>query len=135
MHLVLNCGNERECAAVRRHGDLTSALGNGAGAVLIILDHAEQRHGDPHRRKYRRDGADMAASAVKQYQVGQTAERLVRRLVVFIMCEPAPDHLRHAGVIVRPGNRLDRKFPVTAPQRASVFKDNHSADDRVRSDV
>ena len=79
MHLVLNGGDEGKGAAGHVDGDLAAvAVNDGAGAVVIVLDHAVQRH--IHKQSvlqrlfYR---ADLSLAAVQQDQV-----RLFGKVVV-----------------------------------------------------
>ena len=82
-------------------GDLPAlVVHNGAGAVVVILDHAEARHmlqrcaaqGLP-------DPADLSSAAVDEQQVGQRRKLILRavRLLAAAICRP-PESDRDSSI-------------------------------------
>ena len=130
MHLVLNVGYKGERRAVGSQGDLARIADDGAGAMVVILDHAEHGDAQSRRRYHRQHGADLSLAAVEQDEIGQSAEAgsyaLLLRLFVFI--QAAGEHLRHGAVVVLSGERLDLELAVGAFQRPGVLEHDHARD-------
>ena len=75
--LLLDGGYQGEGGALGVDGDLPAVQGNGPGAVMAVLDHAEDRNGIAVAVHHRLDRRDMPLAAVQQNQVRQGAEAVV----------------------------------------------------------
>ena len=78
--LVLNVRDKRKDIAVAVDGDLAAlVVHNGAGAVVVILDHAEGRHMLQRcAAQSLPDRADLSPAAVDEQQVGQRRKLVLR---------------------------------------------------------
>ena len=112
------CGRNAELTAVRRD--------KGAGTVMVVLDHAEARHGQPERIEHLLAHMNVAQTAVYHERIRQRRELFV---AVHIALHAAREHLAHGGVVVLPAGRArDLELAVVALFRLSLVKDDHRAD-------
>ena len=127
MHLVLHAGNKGEHAPVHADGDLASIRRhNGAGAVVVVLHHAVQRHPrKPGAIQRGLHGAHLPLAAVQQDHAGQ--HRKLPGAPFFVFRGPARERLGHAGIVVGAEDRLHFEPPVAALFRAAVLKHHHAA--------
>ena len=138
MGLVLNVRDKRKDIAVAVDGDLAAlVVHNGAGAVVVILDHAEGRHmlqrcaaqGLPDR-------ADLSPAAVDEQQVGQRRKlvlRAVRLLAAaghLVLRRAAGERLCQRGVVIGARDGFHLKAAVARAVGLAVLKDDHAADAR-----
>ena len=69
VYLLLDSRRQRKGPAVGMDGNFLPLAGDGAGAVLVVLHHAEQRDRKPHGFQYRPDCRHMAFAAVEQNEI------------------------------------------------------------------
>ena len=126
VHLLLNPPDEGEEGRAVLDADLLPLRRHQrAGAVAVVLDHAEDRHLQPQRGERRLRGTGMALAAVDQQEVGQLAELLVP---VEIAPEAPRQHLLHGAVVVGVVERLDLEAPVVALEGPPVAEHDHRGD-------
>ena len=137
MGLVLDGRDEGERSPVHVDGDLPAlAVHDGAGAVMVVLHHAVQRHiRQPGARQRRFGRTDLPPAAVHQQQVRLLAEVVVARLPVlgqqrifFVLCRPPGDRLRQRGVVIGARHGLHFELPVACLVGLSVPEGDHAAD-------
>ena len=100
VHFVLYSGKKHECRLVFIYGYFSAARCNGTGAVLVILDHAEQRDVYAKLPEYRLNSIDLTFAAVEEDKVGETSEAFVRFVFILVMGEASAEDLVHAGKVV-----------------------------------
>ena len=92
VHLLLNLVHEHENILPLGQPDVVLAVGERAGFMMLVLDHAEHRQRDALLLQQRADHADVRAAAVEQDQVGRAPVGQVR--------DAALHRLAHGGVVV-----------------------------------
>ena len=104
-----------QLAAVGRH--------QGAGAVTVILDHAENGNvGQAQPAQGFARCAGMHFAAVNQQQIGALFEFLI---AVQIAAEAPRQHLAHGRIVIRCGQCFDLEAAIVALERLAVCKDHH----------
>ena len=96
----------------------------GAGAVPVVLHHAQHRHVQSQPGHHLLGDAGVVFAAVDQQQVWQGRKFFVP---VQIPAEAAGQHLPHGAVVVPLPARLHPETAVGRLQRPAVLKDHHAA--------
>ena len=137
MGLVLNGSDEGKGAAVHVDGNFPPvAVHDGAGAVVVILYHAVQRH-ICQRRTGKRFlcGAHLSPAAVHQQKIRLLPEPVAAGLAVFslcsvffVLCRPAGNSLCQRSVVVRARHSFHFELAVARLEGLAVLEGDHAAD-------
>ena len=74
VHLLLDGGDQSESRPLGIDGDFPAVHRDGAGAVVIVLHHAEHRDAQPVAVHHRLDRCHVSLAAVQQDEIRQPAE-------------------------------------------------------------
>ena len=137
MGLVLNGSDEGKGAPVHVDGNFPPvAVHDGAGAVVVILYHAVQRHICQCRTgQCFLCGAHLSPAAVHQQKIRLLSEPVAAWLAVFglrgvffVLCRPAGDGLCQRGVVVRARHGFHFELAVARLEGLAVLEGDHAAD-------
>ena len=137
MGLVLNGSDKGKGAPVHIDGNFPPvAVHDGAGAVVVILYHAVQRH-ICQRRTGKRFlcGAHLSPAAVHQQKIRLLPEPVAAGLAVFslcsvffVLCRPAGNGLRQRSIVVRARHGFHLELAVARLEGLAVLEGDHAAD-------
>ena len=123
VRLLLNAADQRKDRRDALNADLAAVRRDeGARAVAVVLDHAEDRQLELHGRERLAHRLGMDGAAVDQQRVRALVEALV---AVEIVAEAAADDLPHGRVIVLLVHIFELKALVIAFFRFPVDKNHH----------
>ena len=135
--LVLNGSNEGKGTAVHVDGNFPPvAVHDGAGAVVVILYHAVQRHICQRcTGKRLLCGAHLSPAAVHQQKVRLLPEPVAAGLtafslcsVFFVLCRPAGNGLCQRGIVVRARHGFHFELAVARLEGLAILEGDHAAD-------
>ena len=127
VRLLLNASHERKRRGICLNADFVSLRRyKSAGAVAVVLHHAEHREAEPQRFERSAGRGGMFCAAVDEQNIRPCGKLSV---LLKIMREPARDDLAHGAVVIRRFGAADAEFPVIPLERLSVYMHRHGRHD------